>query len=353
MSKKVSYIQLLKEAVTEYDAKAMDYKGPLSEPILTFSGEGELDTHKDASSILERYYFNEKEEKLVESEIGPDNPVKADADEDAEDPNEIVTGEEADSVSVTMDDFEDEILDEGTEQEMKEDLTLEDIEEDLELEDVDQSDLVANDEPFDPDDKDVDIVGAEDKPLAEEDAQVMNNEMVSLENTIIEKLIQEMEEESETDTSTTAGNEEAGTGRVPEKKAEGLAEEDFDLLEAELDAAAEEEGGEDKEKDLDVDKEMEDSKDVQKEHRQLGPIKPGPEHAIEEAFQIFQEQVEDEEGEEKKEDEEKKEMEEDFDLDLLEADLELEDVEEGVEEDFDLFEGEDAELKDMKEDIDF
>lgn len=338
MSNKVSYIQLLKEAVTEYDAKAMDYKGPLTEPILTFSGEGELQTQKDASSILERYYFNEKKEKLVEQEIGPDNPVKADDEADAEDPNEIVTGEEADNVNITMDDFEDEILDEGDDVEMKEDVDLEGLEEDLELEDLElaledpsDADLVANDEPFDPEDKNVDIEGAEDKPLDAEKAAAINNEMISLENTIIEKLIQEMEDETESE----AGNEEAGTGAASEKEVNKVLEDDFDLLEAELDAAADE-GGEEKEKDLDVDKEMgsdDEEKSVKAECQKewnmgMGPIQQSKaKEELNENFDIFTEQIEgeneeDKEKEEKDKAEEEKGVEEDFDIDLLEASLE-------------------------------
>ena len=118
--KKVSYIQLLKEAISEYDAKVMDYKGPMTEPIITFKGDGEMETHKDASSILERYYFNENKEKLVEQDDGREKPVDVDEDGDAEDPNEIVTGEEADDVDETMKDLEDEL--------MEEDLELEDYE---------------------------------------------------------------------------------------------------------------------------------------------------------------------------------------------------------------------------------
>jgi hypothetical protein len=132
--KKVSYIQLLKEAISEYDAKVMDYKGPLTEPIVTFKGEGELETHKDASSILERYYFNETKEKLVEQDdIGPDNPVKADDEADAEDPNNLKTGEESDDVDESMDDLEKEL--------MEEELALEDY-------DPEDPDIVAKDEPL-------------------------------------------------------------------------------------------------------------------------------------------------------------------------------------------------------------
>ena len=58
--KRVSYQKLLKEAIAEYDTtKTVDVKGPMLDPILSYAGGGELPTHKDAASILERYYFLE------------------------------------------------------------------------------------------------------------------------------------------------------------------------------------------------------------------------------------------------------------------------------------------------------
>jgi len=312
---KVSYIQLLKEAISEYDAKAMDYKGPLSEPILTFRGDGEIETHKDASSILERYYFNENQEKLVEQqdEIGPENPLEFSDDEDAEDPNEIVTGEESDDVGDTIEDLEDEILGEGDDLENGEEKEGEDedaennsVEEDLELEDYD---------PEDPD------IVAKDEPLEDEKAAPMNNEMVALENTVIEKLIQEMENEVPREDEPGT---EAGTDLVDDDEAEKTLNDDLDLLEAELADEADEMEDEEGEKDLDVDKEIGDEEPVKKENKRLGPINPGSDHEIlDEAFQIFQEAIdqEDESEDEEPEDEEEKTVEEDLELE----DLELED----------------------------
>jgi len=64
--KKVSYISVLKEAINEFDtSKNVDVKGPLLDPILGYDGGGELPTHKDAASILERYYFKEKIDKGI------------------------------------------------------------------------------------------------------------------------------------------------------------------------------------------------------------------------------------------------------------------------------------------------
>ena len=72
--KKVSYMQLLKEAVGKKDGeyteteKSVDVKGPMTSDILSYKGDGEIKTHKDAGSILERYYFNEKHDSGIQVE---------------------------------------------------------------------------------------------------------------------------------------------------------------------------------------------------------------------------------------------------------------------------------------------
>jgi len=69
MSKKVNYMELLKESVADdrgHDTtKTVDVNGPFLDPILGYDGGGELQTHKDASSILERYYFNQNADSGV------------------------------------------------------------------------------------------------------------------------------------------------------------------------------------------------------------------------------------------------------------------------------------------------
>ena len=67
MSKK-SYMSLLKEAIAEFDTSdTVDVKGPMLDPILSWDGDGELPVYKDAASILERYYFNEDDDKGVDT----------------------------------------------------------------------------------------------------------------------------------------------------------------------------------------------------------------------------------------------------------------------------------------------
>jgi hypothetical protein len=66
MSKKVSYKNLLKQAISEYDtSKTVQVKGPMLDPILSWDGDGEIPVYKDAASILERYYFNEGQEDPI------------------------------------------------------------------------------------------------------------------------------------------------------------------------------------------------------------------------------------------------------------------------------------------------
>ena len=115
MKKKVSYVDLLKEAISEFDVQSFDYKGPMTEPILGYTGDGEMETNKDAASILERYYYNEKNPVLEQTVEEPDPEEK----------NEIVTGDTPDDIDETMDDFEDEILDDESSIDESLDLTEE------------------------------------------------------------------------------------------------------------------------------------------------------------------------------------------------------------------------------------
>ena len=78
MSKKVSYKNLLKQAISEYDtSKTVQVKGPMLDPILSWDGDGELPVYKDAASILERYYFNERaEEPVMVQNFDEDEPLQ-------------------------------------------------------------------------------------------------------------------------------------------------------------------------------------------------------------------------------------------------------------------------------------
>ncbi len=87
MSSKVTYKSILKEAITEFDTSKMsDVKGPMLEPILSYTGDGNLETHKDAASVLERYYFQEKEPSSVNiPDTGESVEIKQPEKEDLKD----------------------------------------------------------------------------------------------------------------------------------------------------------------------------------------------------------------------------------------------------------------------------
>ncbi len=94
MNKRVNYMELLKESVADrgHDTtKSVDVKGPFLDPILGYDGGGELPTYKDASSILERYYFNQDADKGVAvaedaaiPQVGDDKGALKDVPEDVD-----------------------------------------------------------------------------------------------------------------------------------------------------------------------------------------------------------------------------------------------------------------------------
>jgi hypothetical protein len=270
MKKKVSYVNLLKEAISEYDVKSFDYKGPMTEPIIGYTGDGEMETNKDAASILERYYFNEKSDSGV-------NVMEQTAEEpDPEEKNEIVTGDTPDDIEETMDDFEDEILDDESS-----------IEEALDLsEDIDL--LGEEDYIGDADDLEEGVAGAvlggalgsalgpagtvggaaaghmaQKKFLPDNESDEM-----TMESAILEKLIEEMENEEE-------GEKEGEKADQP-----GVT----DGEQGDVEAA--------KDEPLDVDKK------VAKESFPIGPLSKASgksdktaKEEIEEAFKIFTEEI--------------------------------------------------------------
>lgn len=184
MGKKMSYIDLLKEAVTNYPSydtsQTTDVSGPFVDDIVSYEGDGEMVTYKDASSILEKYYFDKDE--------GIEN-IHEQHDEEAA----------GNSDGGTIDKEKEEIVSKMTEQEEKED---EEDEED-EKEEVEESE-----------------------------------DLNETEKSIVEKLIEEMEEEQ------PAGKGDAEK-YIPEAEEKDKDEE-------------EEEGEkEEDEEDLDVDKELE------------------------------------------------------------------------------------------------
>jgi len=230
MAKK-SYKELLKESIVgEFDtSKTVDVQGPMLDAILSYKGDGELHTNQDAASILERYYYGQEEDKGVDVQEAEQNTI-----------DEVPV----DNLNKAKDQIEDEVEPTKTVGDSKAVLIkakAEDIEEDIEIE-----------------------------------------------NTVIEKLIAELEE--------SEGDAEVTTEQTADEKP---IEDEKDI----------EDDMPKDEKDLDIDKELEEGGALpgyrKSDGYRLGTggdVRVGDE--LEEAFQIFKEQVEDDE---KEDDEEKKE----------------------------------------------
>ena len=322
MSKKrVSYQNLLKEAISEFDtSKTVDVKGPMLDPILKWDGQGELPIYKDAASILERYYFDEASDKgveVAEMEYNEDGTeAKTDAMKDAEGTGTDQAGT-SDKATIPAD-----------KKEIAKDLAKES--------EMNNKDVPPKKKYVDEKDE-VDV----DKDEKEEDEKP-SDLTEDLENAVIEKLIAEMEDEDkdedkdekeevkEGDMNYTgdgvkpgmeaskekkssgpeedaqgAGTEQAGTGtdagQVPDRKdnADKMVKpknyNEADEVDVEDDAE-----GKEADVELDVDKKI--KEDVPA--ASAVPGGPGPDKedtdddVYEEAFQIFKEAIEDEDEDE-------------------------------------------------------
>ena len=271
MSVKVSYTKLLKEAIAqEWDqTKTVDVQGPMTDPILGYDGDGELQTHKDAASVLERYYFKERDgNDLIEH---TDNEID----------------EEPAAINKTKKDIEDEI------------------------DDGESGSASFPKEGIDTD--------SDDDLMMEDD---------SVENSVIEKLIAEMEnEEPDDDESDEEGDDELDEHEILEmdeedseeteeldvdKEVEGGAEEDEEEVEAEVKEALDAISSIGFIEEIDLDEEL----DILDETAgALGYAPPGfkgaqkgatdtttsgaksgyEDEELEEAFSIFQEEIEEDE----------------------------------------------------------
>lgn len=198
--KKMSYIDVLKEAVNNYGyghdtSDTVDTKGPFLDNILSYDGEGEITTYKDASSILERYYFDNDEG--IESLQEVHDPEPAGADYEG-------------NIQKDKDEIEKKVTEQ--EEEKGED---------------------------------------EDKEEKENEEEVEESEdLTETEKSIVEKLVEEMEDEGEKEeeeevNEASKKNEPAG---APEKDAEKYVPEQDEEKDKEKDEEEEE---------LDVDKELE------------------------------------------------------------------------------------------------
>lgn len=328
MGKKVvSYQQLLKEAISEFDtSKNVDVKGPMLDPILSYEGDGELPTYKDAASVLERYYFNQTQDKGVEvseADYENDKGVKSKkGSEHTEGPGGEEQAGTSDAATIP-----------ASKDEKGKDIAKED--KDLDGESLSEKEWNDKDVP-------------KKKEYHDESEEVDLSEEV--ENAVIEKLIAEMEEEDEEDedkeeveesdgnvatsfkgvsdapqekkakgpeedTKGAGGTEQAGTGtdngQVPDRKdrADQMVKPKNYNEQDEPEAPEGDEGGEEEEKDLDVDKEVKEVKEAGSPSAVPGGPNPDKDDddELEEAFNLFLEEIEEDEPEEDEEEGEDKE----------------------------------------------
>ena len=318
MSKK-SYMSLLKEAIAEFDTSdTVEVKGPMLDPILSWDGDGELPIFKDAASILERYYFNEDQEKTIKTldeadyENDDGKPDKGPAMKNAKGAGTTQAG----TSDSGMDKHEEEIAKEAEEVEEKEfsgkevPKEKEYTDEGLEMENAIIEKLIAEMEDDEDDDDDDDEDEKEEKVDEMEMTYTGDEPKVSMPK---EKKAKSPEEDTQ-----GAGTQQAGTGpdegQIPPRKDKHDSfvkpkkytdentqiEEALAALEAEMaddeDAVADDEA----EKDLDVDKEL------AKEAAGQGAVPPpsmqkkmkdedqGDDDAYSEAFNIFKEAIREE-----------------------------------------------------------
>jgi len=250
-TKKVSYKNLLKNAISEFDtSKTVEVKGPMLDPILSWDGDGELPVYKDAASILERYYFNEEKDEdkvevddLEEMEYNEDGTeAKTDAEKHGEGTGteqagtsdaSTIRGMEKDQekeIAKEMksifeeesdDDDDDDDDDESEEEEMEEALRLffeQDEEEEAPAEKDEEKDLDVDKGVSESewDDKDV--------PEAKEYTDESSDVTEDIENAVIEKLIGEMEDLDELEMNYTGDGVKKGMEAPKEKKASGPEE---------------------------------------------------------------------------------------------------------------------------------
>ncbi len=218
-NKKVSYKNLLKQAISEYDtSKTVQVKGPMLDPILSWDGDGEIPIYKDAASILERYYFNETAEDpimvtdLEEMEYNEDGTeAKTSSEKHGEGPGTQQAGtSNASNIKGDLKDQEEDIAKEDIELKAAEDeeAVVEDtLADDLELFFSEQEEEAPEEEE---EEKDLDVdekMGEkegeeaaekgeekEEKEEKEEEVEESKGMVEEAENAVIEKLIDEMED---------------------------------------------------------------------------------------------------------------------------------------------------------------
>lgn len=334
MSKKrVSYQNMLKTAISEFDtSKTVDVKGPMLDPIISWDGDGELPVYKDAASILERYYFNEGQDKGVEvsemdyNEDGTEKKSSSEKHAHGPGTEQAGTSDEAgipgskkdaeediakESTDLTEQDEEEEEKDENEEEEVEESA---DLTEDMENAVIEK--LIAEMEE--------EVAEQEENGDAEENGDEEEEEVeeaMSYEGDGVKpgsSAPKEKESKDPEEHTTGAGTEQAGTGdkegQIPDRKdvhdkfvkAKQYTDELAKLFEQDEEEEKDEEEEGEEEKELDVDKE------VKEQASGAGHVPPPSlqkkmkgedqgEDDLDEAFEIFKEAIEDDDEENKEE----------------------------------------------------
>jgi hypothetical protein len=330
-TKKIGYKQALKQAISEWDtSKTVDVKGPMLDAIISYKGDGELPIYKDAASILERYYFNEQEDKPLDYDpMDGSSDLSTDEMEHAEGTGTTQAGTSDEKTIAGMKDEHEEeiakemrsIFDQGTGSGKPKKPVSEDLDMDMDIARESVALWFSEQEKEHDEDKETPADEAaesketqdkEDEEGTEKHLDVdeeMDNKKVteSMENDIIEKLIDEMESMTYTGAGVKpgmeakdekeskdpeehalgAGTEQAGTGdsegQIPDRKdladqmvdAKEYTDEWLSLMEQELENEDEGKEGEKEEEEDEEDEEDEEGskkKDVTKEGFPGGPI---------------------------------------------------------------------------------
>lgn len=331
-NKRVSYQNLLKQAIAEFDtSKTVDVKGPMLDPILKWDGDGELPIYKDAASILERYYFNEKADKGVEvsemeyNEDGQEGKTKSEEHGKGTGTEQAGTGDAGNMA--------------GRKKDAGEDIAKEGEEAQGDGEAVSEKEFTDKDVPKAKkyvDEQEEEKEEEKEEEGEEEEMKESEDVTEDLENAVIEKLIAEMEDEGEEDEEEAveegemnykgdgvkpgmeapkekkasgpeedtqgSGTEQAGTGtdagQVPDRKdnADKMVKPKNYNEQEEAPADADEEEGE-----LDVDKEIKEQASgaghtpPPSMQKKMKGEDQGDDDLYEEAFKIFKEAIEEDE----------------------------------------------------------
>ena len=249
MDKRQLYTSVLKKALTESsNSDGASVRGPMLSNVIDYTGDGEYETSKElnAATILERFYFQDDSSYLIEN---VDNEI-----DEVPPTSDGITDEIKDQIEKELTEAEDDASDDDTEQKAGFNDELKEAEEDEDHEEPD-----ADDEGGESDN--------------DEDDKEKVSESSLIENAVIRKLIQEMEDE----THAAGDNPDEFADQVPNDR--------------------DDDTGEDDEPDFDVDKGVSesddsDSDDEKKDDEEEEKPSDSESKELAEAYRLFREEAE-------------------------------------------------------------